>query len=86
MSAKKKLVAAETKKKEEAEKPVEETTAAAEKPKRKPAGKAPAKPLPEMMEEDVIPSLKSILQAQDDITQLELSFNDNKVTPSSITQ
>lgn len=72
-------MAAETKKKEE-EAAVEEESAAAEKPKRKPAGKAPAKPLPQMMEEDVIPSLKSTLQAQDDITELELSFNDNKVT------
>ncbi|XP_031112774.1 uncharacterized protein LOC116016582 [Ipomoea triloba] len=74
-------VAAETKKKE-AEEAVEEETAAAEKPKRKPAGKAPAKPLPQMMEEDVIPSLKSTLQAQDDITELELSFNDNKLEGS----
>ncbi|XP_019166932.1 PREDICTED: uncharacterized protein LOC109162700 [Ipomoea nil] len=68
-------VAAETKKEEE---PVEET----EKPKRKPVAKAPAKPLPQMMEEDVIPSLKSTLQAQDDITELELSFNDNKLEGS----
>lgn len=72
-------MAAETKKKEEEAAAVEEETAATEKPKRKPAGKAPAKPLPQMMEEDVIPSLKSTLQAQDDITELELSFNDNKV-------
>lgn len=33
-----------------------------------------------MMEEDVIPALKSTLEAQDDITDLELVFNDNKVS------
>lgn len=49
-------------------------------PKPKPKSKAPIKPLPQMMEEDVIPSLKAILQAQNDILDLELSFNDNKVS------
>ncbi|CAK9134912.1 unnamed protein product [Ilex paraguariensis] len=52
------------------------------KPKPKPAAKAPAKPLPQMMEEDVIPSLKSILEAQDDISEIELSFEDNKLEGS----
>lgn len=50
---------------------------AAAKPKA--AGKAPAKPLPQLMEEDVIPSLKAILEADEDITELELSFQDNRV-------
>lgn len=51
--------------------------AAAAKPK--PAAKAPAKSLPELMSEDVIPSLKTILEAQDDISEIELTFQDNKV-------
>ena len=55
-----------------------EAKPAAAKPK--PAAKAPAKALPQMMEEDVIPALKSTLEAQDDITDLELVFNDNKVS------
>lgn len=71
------LVAAETKEKKESE-TAEETAPA--KPKPKPAAKAPAKSLPQMMEEDVIPSLKSILEAQDDISELELLFNDNKAS------
>lgn len=55
-----------------------EAIPAAAKPK--PAAKAPAKALPQMMEEDVIPALKSILEAQDDITDLELAFKDNTVS------
>lgn len=47
--------------------------------KPKAPAKTAAKPLPEMMEEEVIPSLKSILEAQDDVTDIELSFQDNKV-------
>ncbi|XP_040993407.1 uncharacterized protein LOC121240029 isoform X3 [Juglans microcarpa x Juglans regia] len=46
--------------------------------KAKPPAKAPVKPLPQMMEEDVIPSLKAIFEAQDDISELELSFHDNR--------
>ncbi|CAO2818933.1 unnamed protein product [Amaranthus hypochondriacus] len=57
-----------------------EAKPAAAKPK--PAAKAPAKSLPQMMEEDVIPALKSTLEAQDDITDLELVFNDNKLEGS----
>ncbi|XP_009610114.1 uncharacterized protein LOC107781661 [Nicotiana tabacum] len=72
-------VAAETKEKKESE-TAEETAPA--KPKPKPAAKAPAKSLPQMMEEDVIPSLKAILEAQDDISELELSFNDDKLEGS----
>nr|GEX40558.1 hypothetical protein [Tanacetum cinerariifolium] len=50
--------------------------------KPKPAAKAPVKPLPEMMEEDVIPSLQSILEAQEDIKELNLFFEDNKLEGS----
>ncbi|KMT10157.1 hypothetical protein BVRB_5g119180 [Beta vulgaris subsp. vulgaris] len=57
-----------------------EAIPAAAKPK--PAAKAPAKALPQMMEEDVIPALKSILEAQDDITDLELAFKDNTLEGS----
>lgn len=57
-----------------------EAKAAPAKPK--PAAKAPAKTLAEMMEEDVIPALQAILEAQDDITDLELSFTDNRLEGS----
>ncbi|OVA19708.1 Protein of unknown function DUF2996 [Macleaya cordata] len=50
--------------------------------KPKAPAKAPAKPLPELMEEDVIPSLKAILEAQDDLSDIELSFNDNRLEGS----
>lgn len=81
-------VAAETKevKTEEKEAPAETKVAKTEKKeaptKPKPAAraaKAPAKPLPQMMEEDVIPSLKAVLEAQEDLSNIELSFQDNKV-------
>eukprot|EP00262_Sarcandra_glabra_P022116 TRINITY_DN9648_c0_g1_i2.p1 TRINITY_DN9648_c0_g1~~TRINITY_DN9648_c0_g1_i2.p1 ORF type:complete len:143 (+),score=23.53 TRINITY_DN9648_c0_g1_i2:249-677(+) len=49
-------------------------------PKRVPPAKAPAKPLPQLMEEDVIPPLKAILEAQEDLSQIELSFSDNRVS------
>ncbi|XWS31131.1 hypothetical protein CRYUN_Cryun23aG0051200 [Craigia yunnanensis] len=48
----------------------------------KPAAKAPVKPLPELMVEDVIPSVKTILEAQDDLSEIELSFQDNKLEGS----
>ncbi|KAL3604968.1 hypothetical protein D5086_005827 [Populus alba] len=51
-------------------KPVEKKTPT--KPK-----KSPAKPLSQLTEEDVIPSLKATLEAQDHITELELSFEEN---------
>ncbi|XVF31975.1 hypothetical protein REPUB_Repub17cG0041700 [Reevesia pubescens] len=54
--------------------------AAAARPK--PAAKAPAKPLAELMSEDVIPSLKTILEAQDDLSEIELSFQDTKLEGS----
>ncbi|KAK9291178.1 hypothetical protein L1049_009366 [Liquidambar formosana] len=50
--------------------------------KPKPAAKAAAKPLPQLMEEDVIPSLRAILEAQDDLSDIELCFQDNKLEGS----
>ncbi|KAH0450820.1 hypothetical protein IEQ34_021512 [Dendrobium chrysotoxum] len=44
--------------------------------------KAPVKPLPEMMEEDVIPSLRATLEAQEDISQIEISFQENRLEGS----
>lgn len=76
-----KLVAAESKEKKEA-KPAAEKAAPA---KPKPPAKAAAKPLPQLMEEDVIPSLKAILEAQDDISELQLSFGENRVSPLFLT-
>lgn len=43
------------------------------------AAKAPTKSLPELMEEDVIPSLRTTLEAQEDISNLNLTFLDNTV-------
>lgn len=54
-----------------------EAPAARAKPKA--PGKAPAKPLPQLMEEEVIPPLLEILQSQDDLSEIELSFQDNRV-------
>ncbi|GAB4841546.1 hypothetical protein Ancab_022260 [Ancistrocladus abbreviatus] len=70
-------VAAETETKEA--KPTKKEAAPA---KPKAPAKAPVKPLPQMMEEDVIPSLKATLEAQEDISALELSFHDNKLEGS----
>lgn len=85
---KKKSVAAETKEKKEEKEKEEEKTA--EKPapaaKKKPAAKAAAKSLPQMMEEEVIPQLRTILEAQQDITDLQLSFQDNKVSFSYLSK
>ncbi|KAL8225068.1 hypothetical protein R6Q57_017625 [Mikania cordata] len=77
-------VAAETKEEKEGEStaPAAKEDSAPAKPKPKPPAKAPAKALPEMMEEDVIPSLRSTLEAQEDIKELELSFQDNKLEGS----
>ncbi|XP_028756734.1 uncharacterized protein LOC114715986 isoform X2 [Neltuma alba] len=55
-------------------------------PAKKPPAKAPVKPLPQMMEEDVIPSLKAILEAQQDISDIELAFQDNKLEGSFLKQ
>ncbi|CAL5353323.1 hypothetical protein CsSME_00041359 [Camellia sinensis var. sinensis] len=68
-------VAAETKEMEAAK---AAEVAAPEKPK--PPAKAPA--LPELMEEEVIPLPKETLGSQDDISELELSFEDNKLEGS----
>ncbi|KAJ1695038.1 hypothetical protein LUZ63_011736 [Rhynchospora breviuscula] len=53
--------------------------AAAAKPK-----KAPAKELPELMQEEVIPSLKATLESQEDLSEIELSFQDNRLEGSFI--
>ncbi|OWM62705.1 uncharacterized protein LOC116214256 isoform X2 [Punica granatum] len=53
---------------------------AAAKPKR--PAKAPVKPLPLLMEEEVIPQLKEILQAQEDLSEIELTFQDNRLEGS----
>ncbi|BAT98045.1 hypothetical protein LR48_Vigan707s001400 [Vigna angularis] len=51
-------------------------------PAKKPPAKAPVKPLPQMMEEDVIPSLKDIFEAQEDLSNIELVFKDNRLEGS----
>lgn len=75
-------VAAEAKEGESSAAAAKEEAAAPAKPKPKPPAKAPAKALPEMMEEDVIPSLRSILETQEDISELQLFFEDNKLEGS----
>ncbi|CAJ1950327.1 unnamed protein product [Sphenostylis stenocarpa] len=55
---------------------VKETPKAA--PAKIPPAKAQVKPLPQMMEDDVIPSLKAIFEAQEDFSNIELVFKDNK--------
>jgi hypothetical protein len=69
-------VATEKKNKEEGE----ESTVAVPAKKPKPAAKAAAvaKPLRQMMEEDVIPPLQAILESQDDISDIDLSFQDRE--------
>ncbi|KAM1201068.1 hypothetical protein FF1_017384 [Malus domestica] len=52
--------------------------------KPKVAAKAPVKALPQMMEEDVIPPLKAILQTQDELSNIELCFQDNRLEGSFI--
>ncbi|KAG7578682.1 hypothetical protein ISN45_Aa03g028560 [Arabidopsis thaliana x Arabidopsis arenosa] len=53
-----------------------ESTVAVPAKKPKPAA---AKPLRQMMEEDVIPPLKVILESQDDISEIDLSYQDDKL-------
>jgi len=53
-------------------------------PEKKAPAKAPVKPLPQMMEEDVIPSLKAIFEAQEDLSNIELVFKDNRVSNADI--
>lgn len=62
----------ETAQKTETEAPAKPKPAAAK-------AKAPVKALPQLMEEEVIPSLKATLEAEEDISELELGFQDNKV-------
>ncbi|CAN6681524.1 unnamed protein product [Malus baccata var. baccata] len=52
--------------------------------KPKVAAKAPVKALPQMMEEDVIPPLKAILQTQDELSDIELCFQDNRLEGSFV--
>jgi hypothetical protein len=63
-------------------------TAAEAKPAAKPAAakpkKAPPKPLPEMMQEEIIPPLKTALEAEEDVSQVELSFQNNTVRSSGL--
>ncbi|KAK1297281.1 hypothetical protein QJS10_CPB15g01141 [Acorus calamus] len=53
---------------------------ATEKPKR--PAKAVEKALPQMIEEDVIPPLKSLLESQEDLSQIDISFQDNRLEGS----
>lgn len=64
------LLRAVSKKKDGANK---EATAA--KPK-----KAAALPLPEMMQQEIIPPLKDALEAEDDVSQVQLAFQNNTVS------
>ncbi|KMZ67490.1 hypothetical protein ZOSMA_266G00030 [Zostera marina] len=57
-------------------------TAITDAKKKKPVAKPPAKPLPELMEDEVIPSLRSTLEQQPEISQIDLSFCDNKLQGS----
>ncbi|KAF8014750.1 hypothetical protein BT93_H0525 [Corymbia citriodora subsp. variegata] len=57
-----------------------EAAAAPVKPKA--PGKAPPKPLPQLMEEEVIPPLLEILQSQDELSEIELSYQDNRLEGS----
>lgn len=71
-------VATEKKDKEEGD-----STVAVPAKKPKPAAAkaaAVAKPMRQMMDEDVIPPLKAILESQDDISEIDLSFQDDKVS------
>ncbi|KAI3939381.1 hypothetical protein MKW98_022249 [Papaver atlanticum] len=52
--------------------------------KPKAPAKAPPKPLPELMEQDVIPSLKVIFEAQADILDVEIFFSENKLEGSFV--
>lgn len=74
------LIVATEKKEKGKEKEDSTVEVPAKKPKPAAAKAAVAKPLGEMMEEDVIPQLKAILEAQDDISEIDLSFQDDKVS------
>uniref|UniRef100_A0A1J3JDZ8 DUF2996 domain-containing protein n=1 Tax=Noccaea caerulescens TaxID=107243 RepID=A0A1J3JDZ8_NOCCA len=67
---------------EKKDKEKEDSTVAVPAKKLKPAAAKAAvatKPLRQMMEEDVIPPLKAILEAQNDISEIDLSFQDDKL-------
>ncbi|XP_031478935.1 uncharacterized protein LOC116249803 [Nymphaea colorata] len=57
---------------------------APQKPKRAPPAKTPTKPLPELMAEEVIPPLRAILQAEKELSDLELLFHDNQLEGSFV--
>ncbi|XP_062189767.1 uncharacterized protein LOC133892819 [Phragmites australis] len=61
----------------------EKATTATAKPAAKPK-KAPAKPLPEMMQEEIIPPLKAALEAEENVSQVELAFQNNTLEGSFI--
>ncbi|KAJ0989729.1 hypothetical protein J5N97_008085 [Dioscorea zingiberensis] len=63
--------------KKEAEPAPPETKPAPAKPK-----KAPVKDLLEMMAEEVIPSLKATLESQEGLSQIEITFQNNKLEGS----
>lgn len=68
---------------EKKDKEKEDSTVAVPAKKLKPAAAKAAvatKPLKQMMEEDVIPALKAILEAQNDISEIDLYFQDDKVS------
>ncbi|XP_006658795.1 uncharacterized protein LOC102703323 [Oryza brachyantha] len=60
-----------------------EAKPAASKPAAKPK-KPPVKALPEMMQEEIIPPLMAALEAEDDVSQVELSFQDNRLEGSFV--
>nr|CAB3458575.1 unnamed protein product [Digitaria exilis] len=74
-----------SKKKDAADGEKKEATAAAAKPAAatKPK-KAAAKPLPEMMEEEIIPPLKDALEAEENVSQVQLSFQNNTLEGSFV--
>ncbi|KAJ1291816.1 hypothetical protein BS78_02G345800 [Paspalum vaginatum] len=59
--------------------PAASKPAAAAKPK-----KPPALPLPEMMQEEIIPPLKDALEAEENVSQVQLSFQNNTLEGSFI--
>ena len=46
--------------------------------------KAAALPLPEMMQQEIIPPLKDALEAEDDVSQVQLAFQNNTLEGSFI--
>eukprot|EP01018_Ginkgo_biloba_P002583 Gb_40330 [translate_table: standard] len=54
------------------------------KPKVAAAKKAPSKPLPELMSEEIIPSLQAMLENQKDVSDIALSYQDNQLDGSFV--